>query len=116
MAKKKAKNPKKTTGRPPKYPHLRARVVVALRTLRSPSGRTPSTTKKRGVDRDVVSFSEIRKDLGAPVSNRILKVACSGLLRSRKRKRRTLRYTPFEGQMTQEQFRGYSVSQRSQGW
>ena len=111
MVKNQVKKAEKAMGRPKKHKKLRARIVIALRTLRRPSGRQASTSKTRGISKKKVSYAEIRKALGCRASNRLLKVECAGLLMSRTYKKR-----PKSEPMSQEQFAAYRVSQNYQGW
>lgn len=111
MVKTHVKKAVKAMGRPKKHEKLRARIVIALRTLRKPSGRQASTSKTRGVSKIKISYSEIRKALGCRASNRLLKVECAGLLMSRNWKKR-----PKNEPLSQEQFATYRASQNYQGW
>ena len=118
---KKLKPAARFPGRPKKYPDLRRRVVLVLRTLRAPSGRPVNTSVMprpgvRGTDRWKVSYAEIRKALGLKVHDERLILACKGLKRTRTRKLRLSTLTQEERTMSDFQWRGYMSSQGQQGW
>ena len=118
---KKLKPAARFPGRPKKYPDLRRRVVLVLRTLRAPSGRPVNTSVMprpgvRGTDRWKVSYAEIRKALGGKVRNELLMAACKGLSRNRQWKRKPSSLSQEEMAMSQEQWRGYANSASQQGW
>ena len=102
-------SPKKR-GRPPKYPDLRAEVIVALRTLRLRHMRPARGRGTRGVSKKFVSYHEISMHLGRNIKKQTLMTACKGL--SRWRQRGGLKNEA----LTSYQYTGLRLSQNSQGW